>query len=47
MSELWKTCLSQARNWLQAQDQCKQALPRMEIVQEYQCASLTGTGDIK
>jgi hypothetical protein len=32
---------------LQAQDQCKQVLARMEIIQKHQCASLTGPGDNK
>jgi hypothetical protein len=38
-----KTCLSQARRLLRAQDQCKQALARMETGQECQCNSLIGT----
>jgi hypothetical protein len=47
MHALQKTCVSQSCKLLPAQDQCKQALGRMEISQGQQYASLTETGDFE
>jgi hypothetical protein len=45
--KLRKACFQQVGRLLRAQDQRKQALAMMEIIQKCQSASLTETGDIK